>query len=345
MCVKESLLDLAREPKMNACEKLHGRYWKLSNGKPRVSIGLPVFNGEKYLKETLDSILAQTYTDFELIISDNASTDRTPQICRAYAAKDSRIRYYRNENNLRAVENHNRVFKLSSGEYFKFASHDDVLAPEFLSRCVNVLSQNKSIVLCHSKTNLINEHGRLIGKYDYKIRVDSSKPHERFGDIISMRNNTWVLIFGLIRSSALRMTQLIGRYIGSDRNLLAEISLIGRMYEIPDYLFFRREHSQAYTNKDHHSYQEKLGWWIETSAHAWILPYWRNCLEYFKSVRRIPLRWSERQLCYAQIVRWLIREGWILMGYDVGMNLLGRSILASKLNPLAKWFHDFGGIE
>lgn len=317
----------------------------MSNSKPHVSIGLPVFNGEKYLEEALDSILAQSYTGFELIISDNASTDHTQQICRAYAAKDSRIRYYRNENNLGATRNFNRVFELSSGEYFKWVAHDDVLAPEFLARCINVLTQNKSIVLCHSKTSLINEHGTLIGKYDYNVRIDSSKPHERFGDLISMRNNAWVLIFGLIRSSALRMTQLIGRYIGSDRNLLAEISLIGRMYEIPDYLFFRRRHSQAYVNKGHHGYQEKLDWWIESSARTWILPYWRNCLEYFKSVRRIPLRWSERQLCYSQIVRWLIREGWILMGYDVGMNLLGHSVIASKLVPLAKWFYKLGGIK
>src|SRR3989337_590294 len=123
---------------------------------PTVSIGLPVFNGEKYLRQALDSILAQTYQDFELIISDNASTDKTQQICREYVKKDSRIRYYRNKRNLGATRNHNRVFELSCGEYFKWASHDDLLAPEFLSRCVSVLDQDHSIVLCHSKTGRIN---------------------------------------------------------------------------------------------------------------------------------------------------------------------------------------------
>jgi glycosyltransferase involved in cell wall biosynthesis len=87
---------------------------------PRVSIGLPVFNGEKYLAEALDSILSQTYRDFKLIISDNASTDRTEQICREYAAKDRRIRYYRNEKNIGAPKNFNRVFELSSGKYFRW---------------------------------------------------------------------------------------------------------------------------------------------------------------------------------------------------------------------------------
>jgi glycosyltransferase involved in cell wall biosynthesis len=95
---------------------------KLGRDKPRLSIGMPVFNGEKYLKEALDSILAQTYSDFELLISDNASTDRTEQICREYAAKDRRIRYYRNEKNIGAPKNFNRVFELSSGKYFRWAT-------------------------------------------------------------------------------------------------------------------------------------------------------------------------------------------------------------------------------
>ena len=109
------------------------------NNKPRVSIGMPVFNGENYLAEALDSLLTQTFSDFELIISDNASTDKTEEICRAYAVRDQRIRYFRNQENLGASRNYNRVFELSSGEYFKWAAHDDLCAPEFLGRCVDVL--------------------------------------------------------------------------------------------------------------------------------------------------------------------------------------------------------------
>ena len=89
----------------------------MSNNKPRISIGMPVFNGEKFIAETLDSLLTQTYSDFELIISDNASTDNTEQICRKYASKDPRINYFRNKSNFGAAKNYNRVFKLSSGEY------------------------------------------------------------------------------------------------------------------------------------------------------------------------------------------------------------------------------------
>src|SRR5207244_10480282 len=106
---------------------------------PRVSIGVPVYNGERYIAETLDSLLAQTFEDFELIISDNASHDRTEGICRAYAAKDSRIRYVRNSTNLGAARNYRLAVELSSGEYFRWANCDDLFAPTSLSRCVEVL--------------------------------------------------------------------------------------------------------------------------------------------------------------------------------------------------------------
>lgn len=303
---------------------------------PRVSIGLPVFNGENYLEKTLDSILAQKYSNFELIISDNASTDRTQQICIAYAAKDKRIRYYRNKRNLGVSKNFNRVFKLSSGEYFKWAAHDDLLTPGFLLKCVNVLDQNPSIVLCHSKTGIIDENGKLVGIYKYKLRFDSKKQHERFGNIIWMLYPTWVLIFGLIRASSLSMTPLFGNYIGSDRNLLAEISLIGRIHEVPEVLFYRRAHPQSYTDKRHSSryarVYDRIDWWTKTNRLTF--PYWKNCLEYFQSVRRFSLKWFPRMLCYTQIVRWFIREGWLLMSSDLVINLFGRSRSIRQLSPL-----------
>jgi glycosyltransferase involved in cell wall biosynthesis len=294
--------------------------------KPRISIGMPVFNGEKYLKAALDSILAQTYSDFELIISDNASTDKTQQICREYAKMDSRIRYYRNKRNLGAAWNFNSVFKLSSGEYFKWAAYDDVLAPDFLLKCVNLLDREPSVVLCHSKTGRISENGEVVGTYDYETIIDSRKPHERFGDLIS-RNLCW-MIFGVIRRDALKMTQLMGNYIGADWNLLAEIGLIGRLYEIPEVLFFRRDHPHAYTDSHYYkpiivpNYQRQLAWWTSDKRKAWpILPHWRNCLEFLKSVRRAPLKWSERRLCYEQIIRWIINKGWRLMKWDVACAL------------------------
>jgi len=313
------------------------------NDKPRVSIGLPVFNGEKYIKEALDSILAQTYKDFELIISDNASTDRTQQICLSYAAKDSRIRYYRNKRNVGASKNFNRVVELSRGEYFKWVAHDDVIAPEFLQKCVNVLDRDSSIVVCCSKTGFINEHADLDGTYSYTIRIGSRKPHERFGDIISIKIPCAYAIFGLMRLTLLRKTPLLANYIGSDRNLLAELGLIGRIHEIPEYLFLSRNHAETCSTelcdfRSRKSYQVPAEWWDPTLAQRIIYTY--NFLEYLRSVRRVPLKWSERILCYAQILKWFVKEGWMLLGNDFETSLLHRTIFGRKLTST---FHNLIG--
>jgi glycosyltransferase involved in cell wall biosynthesis len=316
------------------------KYLKLRKGKPRVSIGLPVFNGEKYLEETLDSILAQTYLDFELIISDNASTDCTQQICRDYASKDIRIRYHRNEKNLGASQNFNLVFKMSSGEYFKWAAYDDLLAPDFLFKCVNVLDNDPSIVLCASETGCIDEQGANIGDYvwDNSI-VNSEKPHKRFGYIICERHPTWLLIFGLIRADSLRRTSLFGNYIGADRNLVAEISLIDRLYVIPEYLFFRRAHAEAYTENVESDYQEGLSWW--TKERRVNFPFVRILIEYLCSVRSCPMRWFERQLCYAQVLSWFITEGGVSIGINVGNNLLGNTRARHMLYRVANRIRRF----
>ena len=285
------------------------------NAKPCVSLGLPVFNGEKYLKQALDSILAQTYQDFEIIISDNASTDKTQQICLKYAAEQKRIHYYRNKENIGASKNYNRVFLLSSGNYFKWAAHDDVLAPEYLQKCVSVLENDSSIILCHSKTACIDEKGVVVADYDERTlnRVTSWIPHERFGDLISQRNTCWA-IMGVMRASSLKKTALQGDYLDADRNLLAEIGLIGRIYEIPEHLFFRRKHPQSYTSTYYtkyslaRDYRNQLTWWGGTKKSSPIvLPHWKNCLEFFRSVNRVPLKFYERWLCYREIGRWLLR--------------------------------------
>jgi glycosyltransferase involved in cell wall biosynthesis len=310
----------------------------MTKKRPRASIGMPVYNGEKYVEKALDSILAQTYQDFELVISDNASTDNTEQICRSYARGDTRIRYYRNARNLGAPKNHNRVFELSTGEYFKWAAHDDVLAPEFLEKCVSVLDKDLSIVLCYSKTTRIDKHGTIVGTYEHKMRISSLKPHERFRDIID-RHNPCFPIFGVMRTSALRMTSPFGNYIGTDRNILAEISLIGRIYEIPEYLFFRRDHPDAYTRRFYEQgslsspqaanrYQQQVAWW---TASQFSIAELKNFVEYFRSVRRVPLKWRDRLLCYAQINSWFFREGWIYMGIDVENAFLNRSRFGRKL--------------
>jgi glycosyltransferase involved in cell wall biosynthesis len=111
----------------------------MSDTNPKVTIGVPVYNGEKYLAAALDTLLAQSFEDFELIISDNASTDCTEEIARAYAARDGRVRYERSGANRGCAWNHNRVFALARGRYFRWAAHDDLCAPTLLARTVELL--------------------------------------------------------------------------------------------------------------------------------------------------------------------------------------------------------------
>jgi len=271
----------------------------IKNHKPRVSIGLPVYNGENYLEEAIDSILAQTYKDFELIISDNASTDRTPDICQAYANKDPRIRYYRNEKNIGAAVNFNRVFELSSSEYFKWAAHDDIIAPDYISECIEILDNDDSIVLCNSKAKFIDESGEVIEDYNNKlINVNSPKPQNRFGDLI-FYDHMCFDVFGLIRSDTLRKTSLIKAYPGSDRVLLAELGLINRFHEIPKYLFYNRDHSERSIKALPANL--RIGWFDTSKEGQITLPRWKVFFEYFKLINHFSLGLYDKACCFIQV--------------------------------------------
>ncbi len=304
---------------------------------PRVSIGLAVFNGENYIRAAIDSILDQTYTDFELIIVDNASTDKTQQICQEYEAMDKRVKYYRNKANIGAVANYNRAFHYSTGEYFKWAAHDDVLASEFLSNCVKVLDSDSTIVLCQTKTAEIDANGKILSIYNHKVKYDSPKPHERFGDFVLKNEDdaSWTFIFGLMRSNLVRLTNLQGQFIGADINFLAEICLLGRFYEIPKVLFYRRYHDEAYSNKyildKKMTYEKHIAWWLGQYKISFIRL--ERCLEYFRSVNHVPLKWSERLLSYAQILKWLAKIGWILIADEMLVFFLTHSRIGIKLSP------------
>ena len=276
--------------------------------KPRVSIGLPVFNGENYLEGALDSILAQTYSDFEILISDNASTDGTEEICKAYAARDGRIRYFRNETNLGAIKNFNRAFELSSGEYFKWAAHDDMIAPDFLIKCVGVLDQDPTVVLCHCKVKFIDKVGdvladHLVAHYAIELKnVDSFKPQDRFGDLVLINHNC-LHVFGLIRASTLKKTRLFPSHIGCDRNLLVELGLLGRFHTLPEYLFFSRDHSERSIRAV--PFHLRAAWHDTTKKGRLVFPHWSRFFGYFKSVRRMPLSRHERISCYIHLAKWL----------------------------------------
>jgi glycosyltransferase involved in cell wall biosynthesis len=185
------------------------------------------YNGENYLRKAVESILNQTFTDFELIIRDNASTDDTETICRTFAAQDSRILYIRDNQNRGAAHNYNQVFLQASGKYFRWAAHDDILAESNIERCFNYLEAHPSVVLCYPKTLIIDKHGNITSFYDDDMNLLDDDPVTRLKKFWLRHAAECNAVFGLIRSDALRRTRLIGAYNSSDYITLA--NLVGQI--------------------------------------------------------------------------------------------------------------------
>lgn len=260
-------------------------------------------NGELYLEKALQSLLAQTFPDFELVISDNASTDRTGEICRAYADRDPRIRYYRNEVNVGFCRNQNRVIELSRGRYFLLAHHDDIRAPEYLERTLRILESDPSVVVCYSKTIDIDANGDLLPRTDPVLRFDSMRLRDRFRDVIRM-DHRCEPVFGLTRADTLKKTKLHGDYADSDRVLLAELALYGRFYKVPECLFFRRTHPLQSTAvaPDRRS---RTVWFNPEKRGKLLFPHFREFAEYLKVIYRAPISLGDRVWCTIEMLRWL----------------------------------------
>jgi glycosyltransferase involved in cell wall biosynthesis len=280
----------------------------------KVSIGLPVYNGQNYLRDAIESILRQTYQNFELIICDNASTDDTAAICARYAAREPRIRYYRQPRNIGATANFNHTFELASGTYFKWAAHDDVLEPTYLEKCVAVLEQEPETVLCQSLVKIINDQGECLEEYDHTAcGTDSHRPSVRFAG--RLRPHDCQEIFGLIRADVLRRTELIGHHIGGDRTLLIELALMGRFALVPELLFMNREHPRRF-KRQHRYPSTELAWFTPDKAQqgvaGWrMLRTWVLCAEALRAVHRRVASPSERLRCYAYLLASLrFRERW-----------------------------------
>jgi len=268
---------------------------------PHVSVGIPVYNGERYIAQSIDSILSQTFRDFELIISDNASTDATEQICREYANKDPRIRYYRSEQNRGAAWNHNRVVELARGQFFRWQCHDDYSAPTFLERCLSVLHNDPQVALCYPRFVRVDERDRRLG-IKSSIVLGSAGPCERFRSLI-YRRDSCEEIYGITRTATIRKTALLGPYSNSDDTFLAELILLGEFREIPEPLFFYRIHP-AQSTSAFPCRSARMAWFKPSASTRFPLPFVRLFAGYLSLVWRSPLRWRDKGRCYALLLGW-----------------------------------------
>lgn len=273
---------------------------------PRLTIGLVVYNGERYLRAALDSLLAQTYRDYELLISDNASTDATEQIAREAASRDARIRYIPHSHNRGLAANLNFVVRDARGDYFMWAGHDDLHARDFIERCIDVLEAQPDVVYAYGDTLLIDGQDRVFGREINRFDHVARSPNKRFWEQLIVRGGQ--NFYGILRTSALRAVAPHGTIPWAERVMFAELSLHGRLVVVPGATFFWRRHPDQVTAV-----------WDSRMAFANVLdptrPRWRRLgpvlkaeyvMGYMAAIWRAPLSTGERMRCYARLGRWLI---------------------------------------
>jgi hypothetical protein len=254
---------------------------------PRLSIGLPVHNGAAHLEASIASLLEQDFEDFELIISDNASTDATPEIIERCAARDNRIRWLRSSENLGAIVNFNHVLGLARGELFKWASSNDVCAPTFLRECIEVLDRDPGAVLAYPKTTLLSASGDRFAPYDDDLELDDPRLFVRLHRF-AVRRQQCNPVFGVIRTTELRSVRPFGAYPGSDITLLAELAVRGTLVEVPKRLFLRRITASS-PGTGSLSKAEVTAWFDPTAEPSRWRPHGRVFVEIERSIGLSPL--------------------------------------------------------
>ena len=264
---------------------------------------MPVYNGENFLREACDSILAQTFTDFELIISDNGSTDATEAICRAYAACDARVHYYRADRNRGGAWNRNRVFALARGDYFMWHDHDDRSAPELLARYVAILDHHPEVVNCHANSTIIDERGESLGDYVENAALRSPSAYTRLRHYIDHDRHCPLcsLYFGLMRRDVLARTTLFQPYIDAEMSLMSELALRGQFYEIPEHLFQHRDHPGISTRR-YATTRERIAWSDPAKAGRGGWDGWRVLLARLRAVTVVPMGPIDRARCYLDTI-------------------------------------------
>jgi glycosyltransferase involved in cell wall biosynthesis len=258
---------------------------------PRLTIAVPVYNGARFLEQAVRSLLEQTYSDFALIIGDNASTDATGDIARGLASEDSRIQYVRHERNLGLARNYNSLFRGTQGDLFKWAPADDYCHPLYLERCIAVLDANPGAVLSYPRTQFVDEEGQPLQICDPGWDLQSDDPNERLRSTIGARH--WVnSIIGVIRRTALERTRLYPLHPGGDYVLLGELSVLGKFIEVPETLFYRRLHPDS-SSQMGNDIERSMRWMVgPEGGPQW--PTWQRMIGHLRTIATAPLALGAR---------------------------------------------------
>lgn len=262
---------------------------------------MPVYNGEKYIRAALESLTAQTAADIEIIVTDNCSTDATSRIVGECAARDSRVKSWRNITNLGPARNYNRSVELARGRYFKWHCADDSCAPELVQACVKVLDSDPSVVLVYPRTSIIDTDGREIWRDPYELELDDPRPGVRLARLVNADHHAHGAheLYGVMRTEALRSTGGLRTHVRGDSVLLARLALVGRFRRIEEHLFFKRDHAERSTRylarsevRPGSRLSRYIGggplpaaeWWDPSLRGKIVFPEWRVLGEYLRAV-------------------------------------------------------------
>ncbi len=271
--------------------------------KPLVSIGVPVYNGEHYLPQALDSLLPQTYSNLEIIIFDNASTDSTRNVCQQYVKRDARVHYYRNDRNLGAARNYNLTVVKAKGKYFKWAAHDDLCEPTFIERCVEVMESDPHVSLAYPKTAIIDAEGKFKNNHEDLFDFREKEAHLRWRQFCEAPLDCNA-VFGVMRTDLLTTTPCIGAFESSDRVLLGEFALLGEIAEIPERLFLRRYHEKISTNIN--PTKKSMAAWFDPKSKGHFSRT-KRFFKYAKSIFRVRLSLYQRTFCLYYLVMFYLQ--------------------------------------
>lgn len=263
-----------------------------------MSVGLPVFNGERYLPRALESLLQQEYKNFEVIISDNASIDGTGEICKGFARRDERVRYFRNEHNVGLAPNHNRVFQLARGELFKWAAHDDEYPRAMLQKLVAAFDESpESVAVVYSVSEQIDENGKRTGVFSDGVDRDDRRAYRRLACLLG-RIDVYNCTYGLIRARFLQQTRLHGSFPMADQVLFGELAMLGMFIELQEPLLRLRIHDgRSFTKyKDPQSLRELFDP-FNKGKRAFLSIEGRVQLELLRSAWRVPPRLWDKLSC------------------------------------------------
>ena len=275
---------------------------------PMISVGIPVYNGERYIKDSIESILSQTYSDFELIISDNASTDKTISICKEYANQDKRIKLHLNNNNIGASGNFRKVFELSSGKYFKWQCHDDTCSRNMLQEALEKLENDCSRVLAFPLTVIKWEDGREVLSQDcWRALLAQENVSKRISFRVRNAKGPTTPIFGLIRSEVLRKTRLIDSFTHSDQVLILELAMQGRFALLERSTHYFRQHRKKSLNATKDP-RERLLWFDPSYKGNPPDEMLHLYQEMFKSVSKGDVALTHKIMCYPAILNAYLRR-------------------------------------